>query len=1127
MARLLVLIGLAAIWITGSSEAATRRVALVVGAANYAHAPALAHTLDDARGVAAALARLDFEVDLVLNPDRAALENAVRRLGQKSHGVDASLFYFSGHALESQGVNWLLPVSADVHSDRELRFEALDLSAVLEQMEGSARVALVFLDACREDPFKQRLGVVREVTRAGLAPPNAIASGTYLAFATAPGMTAADGNGPHSPFTGALLKYIETPGLEVRQMMSKVSGEVEAATDGRQIPWDGSSLRGDFYFDPGTTGEPVIRAINGPNPQVDLDALFWESVRSSKNPKDFGAYLLKFPQGMFAEIARNRLAELNVPPLAPAADPKWLNALSQLAASVPQKTREDVAAAYQAGGVHKSLAVNPSNGGASWFTGAASEQEAEERTLERCEINHGGPCVLLAMDETIEYTNGDPATLRPMPRVHYAGPFDPERIPYVAVDVRHRPDVVSYSSAPGFKAAAYHARGDLFIISGAPNQHAAEERVLAVCNADPSRQGKTGPCYLYASNNDVVLPRRSSTPITAAAAIDTPPIKPPVVIALPFHDALLAQLERTLPTLTAAARDSLAKNYEAAPMHKALALHAKDGGTYRFVSWSSADAAEQATLEGCQIYYDAPCELLAVDDASRADASGNFAMHDMPRVRYGGAFDLDKIPAISPAIRGRADIESYARAPAAKAMAFHPWGQIYAVTGAKNQNEAETGALAACNGEQTRNAWGGPCYLYASANQVVLPRRLRQPLTPAAAAVAPPPPPPPSPRAGTRDDDTALLASLIERITNTAPLVPQQALPLTVQGYLQKSEHRAIAAGGRFLVSTTQSTSIGAETLAMEQCQLLQAAPCTLMGSDRDVAPALPLAGTKWYVRSMPKMLYAETFDTGLIPGIDDSIRHRADIIEYNRAPAPKAVAITAGKVAVVTQAKSQYEAEFQALATCGPICLLYAAGNRVVLPQYLRVPRPLGKSLAEVLSYLQGDESGPASAAQYNKARAHKAMASLPDSGRTFFWGGASGSDNAELLAIEACDLLYNAACVIVAADDKLRTSDPAGAVRRTSPRLTYEGPYRADMVPLFIGPPSEARDYLKLREPKAMAIRPSGPRIAIATGASLADAEANALSRCSEPDSPFPCFLYAANQQTILPQRRTEPQP
>lgn len=207
-------------------------------------------------------------------------------------------------------------------------------------------------------------------------------------------------------------------------------------------------------------------------------------------------------------------------------------------------------------------------------------------------------------------------------------------------------------------------------------------------------------------------------------------------------------------------------------------------------------------------------------------------------------------------------------------------------------------------------------------------------------------------------------------------------------------------------------------------------------------------------------------------------------------------------------------------------MCLLYATGNRVVLPQRLTAPRPLGRSLAEVLSYLQGEEWGPKNAAEYDKARTHKALASLPESGRTFYWGSQSIPVNAEVLALEACELTFNAACVVVAADDKLRTNDPTGATHVTMPRLTYQGPYRLDMVPLFVDLPNEAREYLKLREPKAMAIRAWGLKIAVATGSSLAEAETRALARCTDPDLAFPCFLYAANEQTILPQRRTEPQ-
>ena len=90
--------------------------------------------------------------------------------------------------------------------------------------------------------------------------------------------------------------------------------------------------------------------------------------------------------------------------------------------------------------------------------------------------------------------------------------------------------------------------------------------------------------------------------------------------------------------------------------------------------------------------------------------------------------------------------------------------------------------------------------------------------------------------------------------------------------------------------------------------------------------------------------------------------------------------------------------------------------------------------------------------------------------------------------------------------------------------PRLTYRGPYRTDMVPLVSSPPAVASDYVAMRAPKAMAIRPSGQKIVAETGATLAEAEAKALAKCTDPDSPFPCFLYASNNDVILPLRRTE---
>jgi len=1141
MIRLLLAICLTGIWLVDSCRAADRRVALIVGVSNYAHATKLVHPPDDARDMAAALRRLGFEVDLVLDPDRTALEGAVRRWGQKSRGADASLFYYSGHALEAQGVNWILPVSANVSSDRDLRFEALDLAAVLEQVEGNARVALIFLDACREDPFKQRLGTTRQIAKGGLAPINAKVSGTYLAFATAPGVVAADGNGAHSPFTEAVLKYIETPGLELTRLLSKVRADVEEATDNKQVPWDSSSLKGDFYFNPASAdriSDEVVSIINSPAPGIDVDTVFWKSV-DVKKAADLNAYLAKFPQGVFAELARNRLAELKEKPassVAPVLDPKLLAALAIAQSTASAKTREAAAVAYQAAKEHRAFAVLPSSGVDFRVSERRSAREAEESGLEACEVFVGAPCVLVAVDDSVKITTAADLLPRTMPRAHYAGLFDPARIPSVQESVRQRSDVAGYVTAPSSKAAAYHPLGKLFVITGAADQHAAEEQALAACNDDPARNGRNGPCFLYASNNEVMISRRSKTPVTSAPTASQPPAQisslkaapPPVSAAASFHDGFLARLDRTLPTLPTEARENLAKKYEAGSAHKAIAVHAKDAGSYRVFDRPSAEAAEEGALEGCQSYYGDPCLALVVDDAIRATEDGTALTRDMPRVRYAGTFDPRQIPAVVDATRSRADIQGYAQMPSPKAAALHPWGQIHLVTAAKTQNEAETAALAACNGDPARAGQGGPCYLYASGNQVVFPKRLRLPSTPAAAGLAggtqpvsvpvskPAPP-----------DDAEFRELLLTRLAAKAIQMPREKLQEIAQGYVAStSGHKAIAAGVATLrVVTGEKVAQMAETLALERCQVSQAMACTLIATDREVVAAA--ADGKFATRDMPRARYEGSFDVSFIPGLAAAEHNRADVTGYDRAPASKAIAIdSVGKIAAVSGAASQTEAERLALASCGSACYLYAVGDQVILSQRRQQPRPLGNSLAEVLSYVLGKNSDSKTAADFDKAKSHKAMAILPESGRLFFWQGVNTPGNAERLALETCGLKFNAVCVDLATDDALLTKDPSAAPRRSMPRLTYDGPYRADMVPMFVDAPKEALDYAKQREPKAMAIRPTGPKVAIATGSTLAEAEAKALSDCTEPDSPFPCFLYAANGRTILPQRRTEPE-
>jgi len=185
---------------------------------------------------------------------------------------------------------------------------------LLRIMERSTPVNLIFLDACRDNPLAVKLARTMGGTRSaavgrGLATTER-AMGSLIAYATQPDNVAADGAGEHSPFAAALLQNIETPGLEVRAMLTRVRNGVLQATAGKQQPWDHSSLTVEFYFRLSTA--PAV-AATPPSPTTDSAAIelaFWQSISNSADRADYEAYLAKYPNGEFASLARNRLASL-------------------------------------------------------------------------------------------------------------------------------------------------------------------------------------------------------------------------------------------------------------------------------------------------------------------------------------------------------------------------------------------------------------------------------------------------------------------------------------------------------------------------------------------------------------------------------------------------------------------------------------------------------------------------------------------------------------------------------------------------------------------------------------------------------------------------------------------------
>lgn len=235
--------------VDSSSAFAETRVALVVGNSTYQNVPRLNNPTKDARLMADTLRGLGFTLvgaSAQLDLDKASFDNAVRTFGRQLQGADVALFYYAGHGLQVRGANYLVPTNANPEREADLDFELEDVALVLRQMEGSGtRLNLVFLDACRNNPFGER-GL--RAMESGLAQMRA-PEGTLISFATQPGSVALDGNDGHSPFTDALARTIRKPGLGIFDAMNEVGLAVKHATGGSQQPWFSTSpIGGSFYF---------------------------------------------------------------------------------------------------------------------------------------------------------------------------------------------------------------------------------------------------------------------------------------------------------------------------------------------------------------------------------------------------------------------------------------------------------------------------------------------------------------------------------------------------------------------------------------------------------------------------------------------------------------------------------------------------------------------------------------------------------------------------------------------------------------------------------------------------------------------------------------------------------------
>lgn len=225
------------------------RLALVIGNGAYRNAPLLPNPANDALAVAKALREIGFHVIAATDLDRTGMERALIDFLQKAPSANVRLLFYAGHGIQVDGNNYLVPIDATVKNKNTAIFELVDIDRILKGLDDETHANVVILDACRDNPFETRIAPSRSAGRgAGLSGYETVGAGTLIAFATAPGNTAADGSGIHSPFTVALLKHIGTPKLELNQMLTRVRIDVAAATERKQVPWVNSSLLGEVYL---------------------------------------------------------------------------------------------------------------------------------------------------------------------------------------------------------------------------------------------------------------------------------------------------------------------------------------------------------------------------------------------------------------------------------------------------------------------------------------------------------------------------------------------------------------------------------------------------------------------------------------------------------------------------------------------------------------------------------------------------------------------------------------------------------------------------------------------------------------------------------------------------------------
>jgi hypothetical protein len=469
---------------------------------------------------------------------------------------------------------------------------------------------------------------------------------------------------------------------------------------------------------------------------------------------------------------------------------------------------------------------------------------------------------------------------------------------------------------------------------------------------------QTSPVSPAASQPVASAPAVGSPP---AAQVPTPAINPPVasVPALPaavsfpveappgVDPALFGKVHAAILQMAPRSRIATreAEIYIKSPTAKAL-VGAPPFASFRRSGYPEAGLALAAALEGCSIAENSVCRPIMVNDEAVApDGYGEARATSLRRILHAGKYDPELIPVIEPGTRSRLEVVGYATGTLPRAAAIHPVMGLYMARSEPTQHEAEKKALADCEAASKTQAYLFTCYLYASADQVVLPQRLTQPLS----AAAPPATPPaaPAPAAASSDD---LRTKIIAAIRSQAPdyLFAERQ----TDRYITARNNRALAVARPTLTwrSLGAPTPEEAVASALEGCAITSRRECDLLASNDDLKTLADFPGVREL--SARRVAYEGVFDPAMIPVIFSTGRRLPALADYSGAPGFKAMALSpAGIWHTRTGAASAREAETAALRDCvervrrsipEPIpCYLYATGDRVILRQRRQEPLP------------------------------------------------------------------------------------------------------------------------------------------------------------------------------------------